>query len=168
MISAAQFRKDLPEFADETAYPCPWVDYWLNVAGLMLNTCRWGTSAADPWPTSNPPKLKLYDIGIELFVAHNLVLEQRSVEVSVNGGAPGMSSGPINNKSVDKVSVGYDTAAGIETDGGHWNLTIYGTRLLRLMKQLGAGPVQFGIGPMPADGIGSSAAWRGPFFPGGF
>lgn len=168
MINAAQFRNDFPEFADGACYPRSWIDYWLRVSELLLNGCRWGASAAETWPTSNPPKLNLYDVGCELFVAHNLVLEKQGAAVSVNGGIPGMGTGIINSKSVDKVSVGYDTSAGIEAGGGHWNLTTYGTRLLRLMKQLGAGPMQISPGYGPADGLGSSAAWKGPFFPGGF
>jgi hypothetical protein len=70
-----------------------------------------------------------------------------------------MITGVINSKSVDKVSIGYDTAGGIEAGAGHWNLTIYGTRLIKLIKMVGAGPVQVGIGCTP---MYSGSAWSGP------
>lgn len=99
-----------------------------------------------------------------LFIAHHAVLERKALDAAAQpGGVPGVSTGVINSKSVDKVSVGYDTAAGTEEGAGHWNLTVYGIRLKSLFNMMGAGPVQVGIGCPAGPG-----AWPGPsssYFP---
>jgi len=149
-ITVAQFRQDYPEFASTSQYTPSAVTYWLNLAYAMLNTRRWGNQL---------------DIAAELFVAHNLVLEARAQAESKNGGIPGQQVGPVNSKSVDKVSIGYDTGSGIETDAGHWNMSIYGTRFIRLAKMFGAGPLQIGIGATPT---GTGLGWSGPNVTPGF
>lgn len=146
-ITPAQFRADFPEFASSVAYPNSQLTFWLNFAYVMLNATRWGRSL---------------DMGAELFVAHNICLEARAQADAARGGIPGQQVGPINSKSVDKVSMGYDTSSGIEVGAGHWNLTIYGTRFVRMMKLFGAGPVQVGIGQVPS---GNGPAWPGPGSP---
>lgn len=138
MIDADQFRADLPAFADAAKYPDEAIEYWLNIASLLINTKRWGPSAIDTWPASSPPALTLYDFGVEMFVAHNLVLEQRGAAT------PGGNVGVVQSKSVDKVSVSYDTKAGIEPEAGHWGTTIYGNRFLRLLRHAGSGGYQLG------------------------
>ena len=105
------------------------------------------------------------DVAAELFAAHNLTLEVRAQAESKNGGIPGQQVGPVNSKSVDKVSIGYDTGSGIEADAGHWNLSIYGTRFIRLAKMFGAGPIQIGIGVTPT---GTGLGWSGPNVTPGF
>jgi hypothetical protein len=152
--TANAFRRNFPEFNDNNVYPDPVVDMWLAFAGELLapSLNRWGglTSAT-------------YTMGINLMTAHELVLARQAQAAAANGAAPGMQSGPINNKSVDKVSVGYDTAATIEEGAGHWNLTTYGSRFLRLAKMMGAGPIQVGIGGWPfSDPLSSINAWPGP------
>lgn len=144
MINAAQFRADLPVFADPVAYPNGSIDYWINMASLLINTRRWGASAIETWPNSSPPKLTLYDFGVEMFVAHNLALERKATLGGAAGGVPGLSTGVAQSKSIDKVSVSYDTKSGIEPDAGHWALTIYGNRFLRMLRQAGSGPYQLG------------------------
>ena len=64
---------------------------------------------------------------------------------------PGIQTGAISKKAVDKVSMGYDAQAGLELDGGHWNLTEYGTRFLNLARMAGMGGVQVtgGCGDFP-------------------
>lgn len=141
-ISVAQFRVDYPEFGSTVSYPNSQVSYWLEVAYSMLNAGRWG---------------RQLDIGAELFIAHHVAIEAKAMAESANGGIPGTQVGPVNSKSVDKVSMGYDTGAGIQEGAGHWNMTIYGTRFIRLARMFGAGPVQIGIGAAP---VGS--AWSGP------
>jgi hypothetical protein len=125
-ISAAQFRIDYPEFQSVTNYPDSTVNYWLNLAYVMLNPTAWSS---------------LLDIGVELFTAHNLVIERQNASAALRGGLPGQG-GLVNSKSVDKVSVGYDTGSQIELEAGHWNLTNYGTRFIRLARMAGAGGVQ--------------------------
>jgi hypothetical protein len=127
-VDIATFRADFPEFADVGAYPNAQVTFYLTLAGKLLNACRW----AD-----------LLDMGTELFVAHNLVLERQNQAAAATGGVPGVQTGAVSGKTVDKVSVTYDASAGLETDAGHWNLTTYGTRFINLARMVGAGGMQF-------------------------
>lgn len=143
-IDKDQFRVDLPEFADKARYPDAVVTFWIGYAVKLTDAGRWQ---------------ELTDLGVELFAAHQLVLERRAMDEAAKGKVPGMSPGIVNSKSVDKVSVGYDTAGGAEPDAGHWNLTIYGTRYINLAREIGAGPIQVGL-PSEADVVAS--AWAGP------
>jgi len=127
--TVTQLRTNFPEFASVTAFPEDQVAYWLTVASLMLTpaAARWGN---------------VFDLGQQLFACHNLAIERGAQKSGAAGAVPGINAGPISAKTVDKVSVSYDTQAGIEVDGGHWNLTIYGTRFLRLARMIGSGGIQ--------------------------
>ncbi len=149
-VTAASFRTDFPEFASTTVYPDAAVNYWINFATLSLNVDRWGT---------------LLDQGTELFVAHNLVLEAKAQAEATNGAPPGMATGMVNSKSVDKVSVGYDTGSASEEDGSHWNLTIYGIRYLRMARMMGAGGIFLGAPAADTNYSAASNAWPGPYWP---
>lgn len=120
MIDAAKFRTDFPEFADTAKYPDSMVNFWLNLAGVMLNAARW----AD-----------LLDFGTELFVAHQLVLASRNLKTA------GGSVAPVSSKSVDKVTVSYDTSAVKLDNAGHWAATNYGQQFWQLAMMAGAGGV---------------------------
>lgn len=128
-VSIASFRADFPEFTDDISYPDSGVTYWLNLAELMFNPLVWST---------------LLDVATELFIAHNLVLERQASKSALNGGVPGINSGPLSAKSVDKVSAGYDTGASTLEGWGNFNLTTYGTRLAGLMLMAGQGGMQTG------------------------
>lgn len=137
-MDAATFRADFPEFADTTKYPNSLISFWLGVGAKLLRPERW---------------VDLLDVGLELFTAHNLVLE-RQAQISVNGGGvPGMSVGVVNSKQVDKLSVGYDTSIGLDPAAGHWNLTSYGMRFYSLVRLAGMGGTQYGAGPDPNSPI---------------
>ena len=148
-VSVGTFRTDFPEFADETNYPPGQVTFWLGIAAKIVNDQRWS---------------ELTPLGIELFAAHNLTLGFMDRASSDFGGAPGATPGAVQSKSVDKVSVSYDTASSAELDAGHWNITSYGKRFIRFAKIVGAGPVQVNIGTSPSY---SGGAWPGPFYPWG-
>lgn len=126
-VNIATFRADYPEFANAATYPDSAITYWLKVAGLLLNACRWQD---------------MLDVATELFVAHNLVLERQAQKSAAGGAAPGLSTGPVSSKTVGPVTQAYDTTAGINSDAGHWNLTTFGTRFYQLMQMFGAGPIQ--------------------------
>jgi hypothetical protein len=143
-ITPQQLRSDYPEFASTTVYPNSAIEYWSGYAYLMLNANRWG---------------KMLDLGAALFIAHHITIEARNQAIAAKGGIPGEQTGPLSSKSVDKVSISYDTGSGIEPNAGHWNLTVYGTRFIRLVKMFGAGPVQVGGGISLS---GSGMAWPGP------
>jgi hypothetical protein len=121
-VTVGNFRTDYPEFADTTKYPDSAVQYWLTVAMQMIPAQLWAG---------------MYDTGIELFIAHNLVVEQRA---AAGGGSGGM--GIVSSKSVGRASVSYDTSLGLEQDAGVWNTTLYGTRMYRLIRMFGAGGLQ--------------------------
>jgi hypothetical protein len=150
MITAQKFRADFPEFCDAEVYLNSQVDYYIKLAYLMLNPSRWGNTI---------------DFGAGLFIAHNISLEARAQATAENGGIPGEQTGPVSSKSVDKVSISYDTGSGVQPGAGHWNLTIYGTRFTRLARMMGSGPIQVGIGVAPT---GSGSAWSGPIVTPGF
>lgn len=146
-ITVEQFRINFSEFCDNVIYRDSDIQFWMDYAALLLNANRWKS---------------LLDLGTQLFVAHNLVLEQQAKAASANGGSPGVSTGIISAKSVDKVSISYDTNSAQEKDAGQWNLTTYGTRYYRMMRMFGAGPLQVGIGSSPVQ-----SAWPGvinPFY----
>lgn len=150
-VTNASFRQDFPAFANTTSYPDGMVTFWLTFATNLL------TPAADRWGA-------MFDQGVELVMAHNLTIEYRSNTLASVGAPPGEATGMTNNKSVDKVSTGFDTASVAEEGGGHWNLTNYGSRFLRLARMIGAGPIQLGYGDT-GNYSAASGAWPGPYWP---
>jgi hypothetical protein len=149
-LTQQQFIADFPEFSDPTQYPVSGFNYWNNLATLLFNVQRWQDFLTN---------------GMELFIAHNLALEVRAQADAANGAPPGMITGVISAKSVDKVSISYDTNGGIDAGAGHWNLTIYGTRLTKLINMVGAGPIMVGVGRGggPLNGPGWPGPWTGQF-----
>jgi hypothetical protein len=126
-VTASSFRADFPEFASTTNYPDAQVDFWIDAAGQLVSEDRWGT---------------LYDFGVELLVAHNLTLGRRDQVAVAGGGVGGASGGVVSSKSVDKVSVSYDTGAATFEGAGDLNTTMYGIRWNRLARMFGAGGLQ--------------------------
>jgi hypothetical protein len=126
-ISVLQFREDFPEFRDPSVYADSQVALYANLAAKLFDARRW----AD-----------LLDLGIELYTAHNLVLDALAVKSARNGGIPGTAGGILSSKSVGSASVSYDTGAGTEDGAGSYNLTIYGRRLWRLIRLAGMAPTQ--------------------------
>ncbi len=128
-VTISSFRNDFPEFVSSAAYPDSGITYWLNLGVQLFSPAVWST---------------LVDTATELFIAHNLVLEQQAANSANNGGVPGINSGPLNSKSVDKVSAGYDSGASTLEGFGNFNLTTYGTRLAWLVNMAGIGGIQTG------------------------
>lgn len=121
------FRTNFPEFADTSVYPNAQITFWATLAEKMLPQQLWG----DVWTN-----------GVQLYVAHEVVLAAQNVKTAQVGGAPGQSGGIANNKTVGSVTVGYDSTTQSEKDAGWWNRTTYGQQLYRLIKIFGAGCVQ--------------------------
>ena len=128
-MNPTQFRLDFPEFADSIQYPDSLIAFWLGVAASLVNASRW---------------MELTNLGLELVTAHHLVLSARDELATATGGVPGELKGPTSSKSVDKVSISYDTSAATLSDAGMWNLTSYGVRFLGLARMMGAGGYQTG------------------------
>lgn len=162
MITAKTFRTDFPPFASVALYPDPVVNLWIGVAGMLMLPTRWGPGST----TAENPASTPLDFAQELFVAHNLALEKTAQDSANRGATPGASKGLITGDHVGSVSRSYDTSGAMEEGAGHWNLTIYGTRLKRLMELFGAGPTQVGVGHDPwgcAFGFGyDGVPWVGP------
>jgi len=148
-VSIQTFRQDFPAFMDPDIFPDPQVAYWLKVAGIRLDPGRWST-----W----------LDIGTENFMAHMIALEVRAMQESTNGSIPGTVTGPINSKSVDKVSVGFNTSDVTDPKAGHWNQTIWGLRYWEMLKMLGAGAIQVGAGWDCSNDLSSMYAYGGPWY----
>jgi len=138
-LDPATFRLLFPAFADETKYPDAVIQMWLDMGGCMVN-CAWGCMQA---------------FGQGLWAAH----EMAKLGAAAQPGAPlNGITGVVSNKSVDSVSVGYDTNIGTIDGAGQYNLTIYGRQYYSFMRLFGMGPFQFGP-PEPAP-IGTP--WIGP------
>lgn len=167
-VSAASFRLALPVFASDVTYPNDAVNFWLGIAALMLNPQVWGISATTAEPAAAGGAMtSALDLGTVLFVAHNLILEQQAGRAASRGNVPGMNKGAISSESAGPISAGYDTSAGIEEGAGHWNLTIYGTRFIRLagIRATSVGMLTAGGGCGPFGQSAGVGAWPGP--PGG-
>lgn len=130
-ITPATFRQNFPEFSSVTTYPDTMIQFWLTVAYKQCRAVVWQDEL---------------DLGVQLFVAHNCALEAQAVKAAKTGGMPGGVVGPANAKSVDKVSVSYDTGAGTVPGWGNWNLTTFGTRFKYYVDMFGAGGIQIGAG----------------------
>lgn len=152
MITYTQFVGDFPEFSNTAPFPQSAFNYYLRFSCLML-TPVWGGPAAPGDP------LEMYDIGTEMFIAHNLVLEAMNNKSVAVGGIPGLTKGVVSSESPGQVTVTYDTNAGIEIDAGHWNLTTYGIRFVGMARLLGAAPMQ--VGPSGILPPHSGPGWTG-------
>lgn len=141
--SLTSFRQAFPAFMDPGIYPAHEVEYWMTLAGKLHNADRWG---------------ELLDDGIYLFTAHNLALEFSSKQDAARAEQPGQIKGTLTSASVDKVSYSRDGSSATDPTAGHWNLTIYGIRWLRLSRLVGMGPVQIGAAASSETG---SMAWPG-------
>lgn len=148
-VNAASFRATFPDFTDATKFPDPEVDFWLGLGLLLLSAGRWGN---------------LLDYGLQLFVAHNLSLQATSSKASAGGQSPGQIQGPLTSASVDKVSYSRDPGSAMDPANGHWNLSTYGLRYIRLVNMVGAGPLQVGV-PLYDNSQNGGAGWPGVIFP---
>lgn len=127
-----QFRANFPEFEDVVAYPTSLLNYWLSLGQKLLR--------ADPWAD-------VIDHGLCLFTAHHVALAKQAQRAAATGATPGATSGVVSSKSVDRVSVSYDTTSASIAGQGHWNLTFYGIQFIQLVNMVGmGGAVAFGDG----------------------
>lgn len=135
MITASSFRIDFPAFADTTAYTDATINFWIATGSHLINQNLFGVP---PTTITNPPT-STYDIMMELFVAHNIIIE-RMILANPNAGA-GTAFGIVQSKSVDTLSISYDTKIGLDEKAGAYNLTLYGRRFWQLMQIYAKGPI---------------------------
>lgn len=142
-VDYTAFVGNFPEFADAAQFSQAEVTFWLTLATKLQDLGRWGD---------------LYDFGQQLFTAHNLVLQGQATQAASVGGAIGLVQGAVTGGTVDKTSYTRDPGAAMDPKSGHWNLTTYGLRYIALVRMIGAGPVQIGVGC--GAGLGTTA-WPG-------
>ncbi len=147
-VTVASFRQSFPEFQDPGRFADSAINLWLAFSSSLVNSTVWNSDGGT-----------LADLGVQLVIAHHLVLAERDGKASAAGGTPGVVTGPQASKSVDKVSVSYNAGA-VQLDGaGFWALTSYGLRFLTIARMVGAGGVQlascaYGPGPYGATPLG--------------
>ena len=128
-ILAADLRANFPEFTSTSTYSDAELTFWLGLGVLLISADRWGTA---------------FDYGLQLFVAHNLSLQFDTGKAASSGQNPGKVVGSITSGSVDKVSYSRDASSAMDSKNGHWNLSTYGLRYIKLANMMGAGPVYVG------------------------
>lgn len=121
------FRANFPEFADTVAYPTSVIEFWAGLAQAMVSPRVWCTQ---------------WNVGVSLYVAHEITLASQNAKIAKFGGAPGTFGGVANTKTVGGATVGYDSQTTSEKDAGYWNLTSYGKKFFSLVRIFGTRPVQ--------------------------
>ena len=148
ILTAAQFREIQPSFQDSSIYSDEQLGMNLELAASMLDPNRW----ADWRP-----------LGMALMVAHFIALDEREMRTSRKGGIPGQGGiGIMASKSIGSVSASFDVQSGSELNAGHWNMTSFGRRYIRMARMVGAGGVQ--ITGDRLSGVPSSRDFNGPIF----
>jgi len=115
------FRQHLPEFGDSVQFPDSTVSRWIDVAVLQLRPEAWG---------------QMLEFGIELFVAHNLVIQQKARK------SFGTLEGPTSSKTIGPVSVSRDVSSVTFADAGLYNSTSYGVQFWQMARMAGMGGAQ--------------------------
>lgn len=121
------FRRDFPQFSDDTKYPDAVIEFRLNLADMLIDGSAMGN---------------MFPYLAELFVAHYMVLNAAGTAAGALGGAGGATSGVVASKSVDKVSVSYDNSTTLNADAGFWNFSRYGAEFWQLLMLFGYGGIQ--------------------------
>jgi len=132
ILTVAEFRTVFPAFSNEAVFSDATCAYWIYQATTMpvIDADRWG---------------QFYNMGICLWVAHVLTLGNASRNAMSSGGG-GLGAGVPASKSVNGVSISYDTTLGQEANAGWYGLTTYGNMFLHYLRMAGAGPIQVGTG----------------------
>jgi hypothetical protein len=147
--SIPAFRGAFPPFSNTTKFPESEIKFWLDLATKLHNPMRWRN---------------VLDEGIYLFTAHNLSIEFNAKTSACAGQSPGSIVGTVTSGSVDRVSYSRDASSAMDPKNGHWNLSSYGLRWIRLSRMMGAGPVYVGA-PGPEELSASIGAWPGVIYP---
>ncbi len=107
------FRTSFPEFADPQSYPKEMLTMYATIGEIRLQKSRF---------------CKLWTYGVQLFVAHNVVLARQNP----------------NSATVGSLTVSYDATTTNDPAPGaqSYNLTSYGKLLWDLIMMVGSGPIQ--------------------------
>lgn len=125
-VTADSFRNHYREFADAAIYADPDITYYIGLAYDFLIADRWG---------------KHLDYGVELWVAHNLVISGIKKE---DGDPSAGIEGPVTSQHVGEV--GFTNAPqyllqGLK-DAGFYARTSYGLQYFQLANMIGSGGFQ--------------------------
>jgi len=126
-VTINQFRELFMEFSDSSVFLDEMIEPWLIIACSLLDPRRWGS---------------VFTMGVGLFVAHQLTLRRQAILVANRGGVPGLSVGIVQSKSINGVSVSYNTSMGLIANAGDWNLSVYGIQFIGFARMFGSGGVQ--------------------------
>lgn len=122
MHNEQTFKEHFPELSAATEEQ---ISFWFKLAEKRFKPAVWKD---------------LWDEGCELYVAHNLA--RLAVTAESQGAYEGASIDPqgsvVASKSVEKVSISYDTSSSNIEGAGEWNSTRYGRQLYELMMIVGA------------------------------
>lgn len=124
--TVSDFRRDFPQFADVAKYPDLQIQFRLNLADIQLI----GEGVTGK---------QLFPYFADLYVAHYMYLWSLDSRAALVGAPGGSTNGVQSSKSVDKVSVSYDTGATLNPDAGFWNNSRYGAELYQMITMFGAG-----------------------------
>jgi len=124
-MQPSDFLTLFPEFSNAQTFPTATIALWLQMARNFVSEQRWGAST---------------NLGIGLFVAHQLVSGQQTAQAVSAGQAPQV--GVTASKSVGGISKSYDTGLGGYDDAGFWNTTQYGRQYWAFVSLFGAGGMQ--------------------------
>jgi len=124
-MAPSDFLALFPEFSNTQTFPTATIALWLQMAQNFVSEQRWGTST---------------NLGIGLFVAHQLASGQQTAQAVSAGQAPQV--GVTASKSVGGISKSYDTGLGGYDDAGFWNSTQYGRQYWAFVSLFGAGGMQ--------------------------
>lgn len=120
-----KFRSDFPEFANTAVYPDTTITFYLGFADTVLDQDKHGDQ---------------FIYLSELFTAHYAELRGKvAAGAAVSGSVNTSGGGVVSSKSVDKVSVSYDTSGVVNPDAGFWNNTGYGREFYYWWSMFGAG-----------------------------
>src|SRR5215471_7162046 len=139
LLTVDGFREDYPAFADAGRFPDEEIQHWIDIACAppnstpAVNKYRWG---------------QFYQLGLELFVAHNLAIQDMMVQRAGppgSGATPGgyygytpiVGTGVVASKSVNGVSLSYDNQIGMEQNAGWWGQTPWGNQYLYYLRLAG-------------------------------
>lgn len=119
-----QFRVDLKEFADTTKFTDNMIEFWYGVGDRLMDATHFLTDTI------------VRNYMLELWVAHNVIMDYNNQVAVAAGNYTGEGLKPASSYSVGDVSISYDNGSFMEQNGGDWNATIYGRKLLRLIRNL--------------------------------
>jgi hypothetical protein len=125
-IFSVQFRIDFPEFAHTSpeTFTDESINFWYGIGDKLLSAAIWDA-------------IDIRTYGLELFVAHNVILAYNEQQAILSGDmSGGKTPGLITGTGVGDVNLNYDIQSIVEEGGGEYNTTIYGRKLLRLVKTI--------------------------------